>query len=105
MAGIRYTAAEREKLITAYKASQKTQNIWCKENSIGTSTLSKWLKNSAHMPNPEQNWMPVEISSPKPKPAPKSALVIEIGSCKIYVSEEFSKALLADVVKVLVDIC
>jgi len=101
MAAAKYTAEQRDKLLSEYRASGQKQNQWCKENGISKSTLSKWLKDAAGKTKTEQNWISTQIVIPQSR----STLVIEIGSCKIKVDESFSKQLLAEIIKVLVAVC
>lgn len=98
---VKHTVEQRKALILEFKSSGKTISDWCKERGIGKSTLSKWLKDTAYKPKPEQNWIPVQINSLEIK----DTLTIEIGRCKIKVDASFSKPLLAEIIKVLVAVC
>jgi hypothetical protein len=101
MATTKHTAAQRKKLVSEYQTSGQAQNEWCKENGIGKSTLSKWLKDAIDTPMVQQTWARVQINSADSKPV----LVIKIGNFKIQVDEGFSKTLLTEILEVLVTVC
>ncbi len=101
------TKSEKEALIHEFLASQKSKTTWCKENKISSSTFYKWLKiyeqehktvkfislkdnsNAYNKENKNQN--PVNVESVD--------ILLEIGACKIHISNTTSITLLTEVIK------
>lgn len=98
-----YAAVEKATMIAAYKASGLSQKEWCQENSIGVSTLQRWLQheNKQAPLQPVQNWIPVIQAAPERS----ASLEIQIGKCKIAVDAKTDKKLLTTVLGVLVEVC
>ena len=99
----RYSAAERKILLETYKASGLKKREWCQENTLGLSTLQRWLQqeNKQTQAQPVQSWLPVK----QVVTAQLDSLDIHIGKCKIAVDMKTDKQLLATVIGVLVEVC
>lgn len=98
-----YSDAEKKLLLEAYKSSGIVKKQWCKENSIGMSTLDRWLKQDKKQitPQPMKNW----VSLVPPAPKESESLEIQIGRCKIAVNTKTDKTLLRAVLGVLMEVC
>jgi len=86
-------------LFNEFKGSGKTQRQFCKENSIAQSTFNKRL---ANWNNNERKKEPVFIATEIP--SAKSQIEIEIGKCRIVITE-FNKTLLLDLLEVISRLC
>lgn len=98
-----YSNTEKTLLLEAYKSSGIVKKQWCKENSIGMSTLDRWLKQDKIQiaPQPMKNWVSLVPIVPKES----ESLEIQIGKCKIAVNTKTDKMLLATVLGVLMEVC
>lgn len=101
------TNAEKEALIKDFLSSGKSKTLWCKEKGIAYQTFYKWLQKS----NPAQESVKfVAVKDKKNKPAPdvpekksvtiqNSNLLLEIGICKMRISDTTSLDLVVNVIK------
>lgn len=98
-----YSAVEKAAIMAAYKASGLSKREWCQENSIGVSTLQRWLQYEKKQDplQPVQSWIPVIQAAPERS----ASLEIQIGKCKIAVDAKTDKKLLTMVLGVLVEVC
>ena len=90
--------------IAEYEASGKRQSVWCRENGINIRNFNRWynkLKRQTSSTSAIQGWIPVKITE-EPH---NMSLNLRIGKVSIEVKEGFQPSLLAEVVKVLGDIC
>lgn len=98
-----YSAAEKTNLLEMYKTSGSLKKEWCEENTIGLSTLQKWLrdeKKQEKTPN-VQTWVPVVAIAPKKS----DRLSVQIGKITIPVDQHTDMHLLSSVLKVVIGIC
>jgi hypothetical protein len=66
--------------VTLFKASGKTQTIWCKEQGINVRTFNYWyvkFKEPAPMKENQVNWLPIKVEKTNNK---KPSLNIKIGT-------------------------
>lgn len=94
------TKEEREKCIQDFLASRSTQRTWCEENHVSLATFKTWLAEykSNHQ---ETKFIPLSAknkSNPFYIPKPQEIL-IEIGACKIHVSEQAGLQLIMQAIK------
>lgn len=94
------TKEEREKCIQDFLASRSTQRTWCEENHVSLATFKTWLAEykSNHQ---ETKFIPLSAknkSNPSYIPKPQEIL-IEIGACKIHVSEQAGLQLIMQAIK------
>lgn len=90
--------------IAEYEASGKRQSVWCRENGINLRNFNRWynkLKRQSTSTSAVQGWVPVKITNGTDNPS----LNLRIGKVNIEVKERFRPSLLAEVVKVLGEIC
>ena len=90
---------ERTKLVQKFLKSRQSQVMWCQTQGIAASTFSKWVHE--HKSNSEKTKF-VMLTSEKTDSksnkktksleavAPTKDALIEIGTCKIYVSEQMA---------------
>ena len=98
----RHTQQEKVELVSSYKSSGLTQKVWCDEHHISMNTLHNWISvNSGEEVSP-QNWVPVEIT---PTVKNSSCITLQIGKCKIDVTESTDKKILSEVIEMLVRVC
>ena len=86
------------KIIDEYHESGKTQKHFCNDNSLAYSTFSKKL----HENKTTNKNKPIFIATEMP--SAKSQIEIEIGKCRILITE-FNKALLLDLVEGISKLC
>ena len=86
------------KIIEEYRGSGKTQKQFCNDNSLAYSTFSKKLNENKVASENQTVFIATEI------PNAKSQIEIEIGKCKIVITE-FNKTLLLDLVEVISKLC
>lgn len=96
-----FSVAEKTALLEDYQSSGKTQREWSKENGIGLSTLQSWLRQRKSQAKPLQNWLPIIPTAP----AKSNVIAIQVGKCSIPIDRQADLDLLADVLKVLVEVC
>jgi len=99
------TSAEKEELIKEFFASGKSKTLWCKEKEISCQTFYNWLKKS------NLNHKPVKFIAVNKKkraltvpnknsvPIQNTDLLLEIGICKIHISDITSMDLVANIIK------
>ena len=85
-------------IIDEYHESGKTQKKFCKEKSLAYSTFSKKLNQNKTTNKNQTVFIATEI------PNAKSQIEIEIGKCKIVITE-FNRALLLDLVEGISKLC
>jgi hypothetical protein len=93
--------------VNQFKASGKTQAIWCKEQGINVRTFNYWyvkFKEPAHTKANPVNWLPIKVEKIKDKEL-RLSLNIKIGTASIEVNQGFDPKLLAEVVNVLSELC
>jgi hypothetical protein len=90
-------------MLEAYKQSDTSKKLWCKENGIGLSTLQKWLQNDKKLTNAKdvQAWVPVLTVMPETA----DGLLVQIGKFTIPVAKNTDMQLLSTVLKVMTDLC
>jgi transposase-like protein len=98
-----YCDKEKRSLLEAYKQSDTSKKLWCKENGIGLSTLHKWLQNNKNLTKPQdvQAWVPVITVTPETA----DGLLVQIGKFTIPVAKHTDVQLLSNVLKVMIDLC
>lgn len=93
------TKQERVKLVQKYLKSGQSQVMWCKAHDISPSTFSKWIyeyKSSSEkmkfvmLTSEEDDSKPVKKSKSIQATEHNTNIMIEIGACKIYVSEQMA---------------
>ena len=92
-------------IVTRYeREGGKNQSEWCRENGIGIRTFNRWYnifkKETSIIPT-VQGWIPLQITEEHQTPS----LNLKIGKVNIEVKKGFQPLLLAEVVKVLGEIC
>ena len=101
----RYTQQEKAKLVSEYQNSGLPQKTWCSEHHISVNTLHKWMQavtmKSETCP---QNWMPIAIERDA-YTLHRECVTLQIGKCRIDVSELTDKKLLAEVLEIMVGLC
>lgn len=98
-----HSLEEKLALLELYKNSGLSKRQWCRKNSIGLSTLQRWLepeKRQISKAN-KQTWLPV-IATKQEKSA---ILPIQIGKITIAVDEKTNMQLLSTVAKALLELC
>ena len=88
-----------EMLFDEFKGSGKPRRQFCEENSVALSTFNKRFANQNKAANKNQT---VFIATELPNA--KSQIEIEIGKCRIVITE-FNEALLLDLVEVISKLC
>ena len=58
----RFSAEERERLLEAYKRSEKTQRAFAEENGVAVSTLLSWLSRKRQRKQEESGWESLSLS-------------------------------------------
>ena len=86
------------KIIDEYHESGKTQKQFCNDNNLAYSTFSKKLNENKATKKNQPVFIATEI------PNAKSHIEIEIGKCRIVITE-FNKALLLDLVEGISKLC
>ena len=85
-------------IIDQYHESSKTQKQFCNDHSLAYSTFSKKLNQNKTVNKNQTVFIATEI------PNAKSQIEIEIGKCRIVITE-FNKALLLDLVEGISKLC
>jgi hypothetical protein len=85
-------------IIDEYNESGKTQKQFCNDNSLAYSTFSKKLNQNKVVNKNQPVFIATEIPNAKPQ------IKIEIGKCKIVITE-FNKGLLLDLVEGISKLC
>lgn len=99
------TSAEKEELIKEFLASGKSKTLWCKEKDISCQTFYNWLKKSKLNQEPVKfiavNKKKRSITVPQKNSVPiqSADLLLEIGICKIHISDITSMDLVANIIK------
>ncbi len=91
--------------VDQFKASAKTQSVWCKEQGINVRTFNYWyvkFKKPAPTKGNPINWLPIQVEKTNNK---KLSLNIKIGTASIEVNQGFDQKLLCEVVSVLNKLC
>ncbi len=90
---------ERFKLVQKFLKSGQSQVTWCKAQGIAASTFSKWIHEyKSYSEKTKFVMLTSEEADSKPAKKGKSIevidhnkdVMIEIGACKIYVSEQMA---------------
>jgi hypothetical protein len=93
--------------VNQFKASGKTQAVWCIEQEINVRTFNYWyVKFKEPAPTKENlvNWLPIKVEKMN-KEKLRPSFNIKIGTAIIEVSQGFNPKLLAEVVNVLSELC
>ena len=94
-----FSNEDKAALLEAYKSCEKTQKAWCEDNDVSLSTLQRWLSKSK--PQAIQNWLPIVAAAP----VKSNGIEIQVGKCNIPINRQADLTLLADVLKVLIEVC
>lgn len=107
------TKSERATLIREFLTSGMTKTDWCKEKGIPYATLYKWMKSYDQskesvkllsLSNKSQSVIiPKQTNEAINTEVPSNNIFIEIGVCKVYISEATSLPLLTKLVKAVID--
>ena len=90
---------ERTKLVQKFLKSGQSQVMWCQTQGIAASTFSKWIHEyKSNSENTKFVMLTSEKTDSKSNKksksleavAPTKDALIEIGTCKIYVSEQMA---------------
>jgi transposase-like protein len=96
---------EKERILSNYRSSGKSQKAWCEENGMNLHTLRNWCRSrsrsktvNASQQTKEAEWVeiPLKISTPVSK-----NIQIEKDAFIITVSEDYNKELLLSVLKTM----
>ena len=90
-------AVNWEETVEKFRISGKAQRQFCKENNLALSTFCKKLSNQS-LSEKNPIWVATEM------PSSKSQIEIEIGKCKIVITE-YNKALLLDLIEGISKLC
>ena len=98
-----FTDAQKTALLQAYQVSGQSKKQWCKESTLGLSTLQRWLREEKNRIHSKviPNWIPV-VTVP---PESSHDLKVHMGKCTIRVNHHTDLQILSNVMKVLVEIC
>lgn len=97
---------EWERRIALYRASGLTQSKWCEINEISIHKLKYWLykaDSTYSSQKSDDKWIPVELEESSEQL--NETLHVKVGPATIEVNPGFNPTMLADVVKVLKNIC
>ena len=110
MHAIKYKSkAEKQVIIQDFLSSGKSKKIWCEETGISYSTFYKWMK-TYNSDQTTVKFVPLKQNKNSVKDQTKSnsipvnnstSVLLEIGTCKIHVSELISMSFLTDLMKVV----
>lgn len=98
------TEQERFDTVARFLKSHQTQASWCKENSVAVSTLYRWLQEYKKNQK-EVKFVPLDIKhiksvdTPTKKVIAANTILIEIGACKIHMSEHTAIPLIIQLMK------
>ena len=98
---------EKEKLIKDFISSGKSKTLWCKEKGISYQTFYKWLQKSNVAQESvkfiavkdKKNKLSIDALEKSSVPIQNSNLLLEIGICKICISNTTSLDLVVNVIK------
>lgn len=113
MRGTIRSAADRARLIAAYRASGLSTKAFAEREGVASSTLYQWLANGA-VPAVKARAEPTPpfriarvlrsaVPASKVAVVPESALVVELGAARVHVRQGFDRATLGAVLDMLVD--
>ena len=103
------TQQERFTLVNSFLKSGKSHKIWCQENNIKPNTLYRWRTEYNIALQHDVCFVPLEPKASKnvhsaSQEASKNNALIELGPCKIHVSEQVAMSLLTSVLKEVVEL-
>lgn len=103
------TQQERFTLVNSFLKSGKSHKVWCQENDIKPNTLYRWRMEYNIALQHDVCFVPLEPKASKnvhsaPQEASKNNALIELGPCKIHVSEQVAVSLLTSVLKEVVEL-
>ena len=104
------TKQERYDTVTSFFKSGESQMSWCKANGVASSTLYRWIKEYKQN-HKEVKFVPLESKAARNThtQAEKSftpdsdAILIELGSCKIHMSQHIAMPFIKELIKEVTD--
>ena len=96
-----------EQRVTAYKTSNQTLPVWCKENDVKPARLRCWVREFKDIHTTTEkitSWVSVDNTELKIT-TKKQPLIVKIGAAAIEINSDFNKDLFSKVSEVLFSLC
>jgi len=103
--GQKYSEEQWEELLREYREGSMTAKAWCKSKGVSENALYYWqkkLRDKISVKEKETQWALLSLSEDSKRPAP---ITLRYGEFRIEIEDKFNKTVLAEVLRVVMQLC